>query len=123
MKDFMYLYNATVASVYDGDTVTLYTDLGFGLRHKITVRLYGLNTAEIRGVTKVDGVKAREALLSKITDKEGTFLPIIVQTKKDIKEKFGRYLGIIFVEQDDGTYLNINDWLIDNGFAVPFMTD
>lgn len=123
MKDFLYLYNATIDSVYDGDTMKLFCDLGFGIRHKITARLYGINTPEMKGKSAAQGTASRNALLSKITDEKGEFVPVVIQTKRDLKEKFGRYLAIIFVEQTDGSFLNVNEWLVENGFAVEFMTD
>ena len=46
----MYEYRATVISVYDGDTITVDIDLGFGIvLRKQKLRLYGLNTPEVRG--------------------------------------------------------------------------
>ena len=45
-----YIYNAFVTSVYDGDTITCNIDCGFGvILQKQKIRLYGLNTPEMRG--------------------------------------------------------------------------
>ena len=45
----MYEYKATVTKVYDGDTITVDFDLGFGIiLKKQTIRLFGINTPEVR---------------------------------------------------------------------------
>ena len=107
MNEF-YRYNATIIDVYDGDTVTCNISLGFGvLMHKQKIRLYGINTPELRGSDKENGIKARDFLRSQILNKE-----IILQTIKDKKGKYGRWLGII--HHDD---VNINDLLVAKGFA------
>lgn len=49
----MYRYRAKVKSVYDGDTCTVDIDLGFHITLRdIKVRLYGVDTPELRGGTK-----------------------------------------------------------------------
>jgi endonuclease YncB( thermonuclease family) len=45
---------------------------------------------------------------------------VIIITKKDVKEKFGRYLAKIYY-QDGLEWICINDELIELGLAVPFM--
>ena len=69
--------------------------------------MYGINTPEIRGTEKKEGIKVRDILKQKILGKQ-----IILKTIKDKKGKYGRYLGIIFLDN-----VNINEWLIDNHFA------
>lgn len=82
------------------------------------VRLYGINTPELRGITKVQGGIARDTLTSLLFNRE-----IILESRKDSKEKYGRYLGILHTLQDDGTWLNVNQHLIECGVAIPFMAD
>lgn len=107
----MYTYKAIVTSVYDADTFKCDIDLGFGIIYKDQkIRLAGINAPEIKGETNSEGIKSRDALRSKILNKE-----IILTTRKDDKEKFGRYLGIVTVNDE-----NINDWLVKNKFAVVY---
>ena len=50
MNNF-YIYKAMCVGVYDGDTVTLDIDLGFN--HSMNnqkIRLFGINTPEVRGI-------------------------------------------------------------------------
>lgn len=106
MKD--YLYKATVTKVYDGDTITCNINCGFGIiLQNQKIRLYGLNTKEVRGEEKEEGIKVRDLLREKILNKD-----IILETLKDKKGKYGRYLGIIHCDNK-----NINDWLLESGYA------
>lgn len=108
----MYEYRATVVSVYDGDTVTVDIDLGFGIvLKKQKLRLYGLNTPEVRGTEKEEGKKVRDLVREKILDKQ-----VIIKTYKDKKGKYGRWLAEIIHEKE-----NINEWLLTEGYAEPFM--
>jgi micrococcal nuclease len=99
----------TKVSIYYGDTVTCTIDCGFEvLLQKQKIRLYGLNTPEVRGEEREQGIISRDRLRERILDKD-----IQIKTIKDKKGKYGRYLGIIFLDGE-----NINDWLINNDLAV-----
>ena len=109
MSDKTYFYKAYVEKVYDGDTVTCTIDCGFNLSMKTQkIRLYGINTPELRGAEKKAGIVARDQLRSKILHKN-----VLIKTFKDKKGKYGRYLGTIFFEN-----VNMNEWLVANGYAV-----
>src|SRR6056297_1383530 len=104
-----YIYNAYVSDVYDGDTITVTIDCGFGLKmEKQKIRLYGIDTPEVRGEEKEKGKKVRDILREKVLKKD-----IILKTIKDKKGKYGRYLGILFLDGE-----NLNEWLVKNGYAV-----
>ena len=114
-----YRYRATVASVYDGDTFRADVDLGFSAWLKnVSFRLFGLNTPEIRGgtpETKAAGYAARDRFLELAPI--GT--PVLIESTK--AGKYGRYLADVFVEQPDGAVLHVNQMLLDEGHAVPYM--
>ena len=111
MEENVYFYSAFVTSVYDGDTITCDIDCGFGiLKRKQKIRLYGINTPEVRGESKEKGIVSRDKLREKILDKK-----VIIKTIKDKKGKYGRWLGIVFIENQ-----NINEWLIDNNLAKKY---
>ena len=108
----MYHYRAVVTSVYDGDTITVDVDLGFGIwRHGERIRLGRINTPEVRGAERPQGLISRDRLRQRIDGRE-----VILETSKDKKGKYGRYLGEIWALTDAG-YININDWLVDEGLA------
>ena len=103
-----YIYNAYVTSVYDEDTITCNINCGFGVElKKQKVRLFGLNTPEVRGESKEAGLVSRDKLRERILEKN-----IKLKTIKDKKGKYGRYLGVVFLDEE-----NINRWLIDNKLA------
>ena len=103
----MYEYKAKVVKVYDGDTITALIDLGFGVTFKEKIRLYGINTPEIRGKERPDGLISRDRLRERILDKD-----VIIKTLKDKKGKYGRYIAEIYLEEE-----NINEWLVSEGLA------
>ncbi len=107
----MYEYKATVTKVYDGDTITVDLDLGFGIvLKKQKIRLLGINTPEVRGKSKFYGIISRDALRERILGKE-----VVIKTSKDKKGKYGRWLGEVFVGEE-----NINQWLITEGYAKKY---
>ena len=105
-----YCYKATCVSVYDGDTVTLDISLGFGVTMREKIRLLGINTPEVRGKEKLDGLISRDRLRELIDDKD-----VIIVTHKDKGGKYGRLLATIYL---DG--VNINQQLVDEGLAEAY---
>jgi micrococcal nuclease len=106
-----YRYKGLVNFVSDGDTLNLDIDLGFGvwLRNQ-KIRLHGINAPELKGLTKEVALKAKSRLTELVLGKE-----IIIETLQDKKEKYGRWLGKIFVQD-----LLINKVLVSEGLAVPY---
>ncbi|MCH7722230.1 MAG: thermonuclease family protein [Bacteroidetes bacterium] len=114
MKHTLYTYKANVTSVYDGDTCTVDIDLGLHTWvRKEKIRLYGINAPEIRGKERPKGLKSRDFLREQILGKE-----ITIETLKDKKGKYGRYIGKIWLKNEKGKEINISDLLVKKGFAV-----
>lgn len=110
----LYYYQAVVKSVYDGDTITVDIDLGMGVWvHGEKVRLLRINAPELKGDTKTEGIKSRDQLRSLVDGKQ-----IVIRTHKDDKEKYGRYLAEVWLLDPSGNYTNINDQLVQGGFAA-----
>lgn len=113
-EDALYHYRAVVIDVYDGDTITVDIDLGFHVWVRgERIRLAHIDAPEFRGATKEAGKAAGDFLRDLILNKT-----VIVQTIKsadgsDEREKYGRYLGVIWL---DG--VNVNDLLVSEGHAV-----
>lgn len=106
----MYEYTATILRVVDGDTVHADVDLGCDIHMNMTIRLFGINAPEM----KTPEGRAAEAFLGTLIP-EGT--EILLVTHKDKKEKYGRYLGDIFLNSE-----YINKRMIQEGHAVSYMT-
>jgi len=90
----MYEYRAVVVSVYDGDTIKVDIDLGFGIWKKNeTIRLWGIDAPEVRGEERKAGLKARAGLRRLILGGD-----VVIQTEKDKKGKYGRYIGRVLLD-------------------------
>ncbi len=131
----MYQYKATIKKVVDGDTLEIDIDLGLSVWIRSEkVRLYGVNTPEVYGVKRgtaewEQGNKASDFV--KMVLKEAD--EIIVETVKDKKEKYGRYLAVVFIKIDQneltgltdirtvGGYYCLNDILIGKGLAEKYL--
>lgn len=107
----MYNYKAKIIAVYDGDTVTAQVDLGFLHFQVMKLRLFGIDTPELRGEEREQGLVVRDIVREMILDKE-----VEIESYKDKQGKFGRYLATIKI---DG--LDLNQWLVDNGHAEVYV--
>ena len=101
----VYLYNAEVVKIVDGDTFKIKIDLGFEVHiGPKSVRLYGVNTPESRTKNleeKKLGLAAKEFTdqwIKKANNK------VKIETILDKKEKYGRILARVWNE--DGECLN-----------------
>ena len=107
----MYEYKAKVRGVYDADTITVDIDLGFGIIYTgQKLRLLGIDAPEVRGKERPEGLKSRDALRAKIMGKD-----ITIRTSKDRKGKYGRWLGIIYIDN-----ININELLLEKKLGEPY---
>lgn len=113
MEERLYCYRAYVTKVYDGDTCTVDIDLGINVwvRNE-KIRLLRIDAPEIRGEERPQGLLSRDYLRELILDRE-----IIIETFKDRKGKYGRYLGEIWLKID-GVWQNINDMMVASGHAI-----
>ncbi len=101
-------YRGVVLRVIDGDTVQLRVDLGCDIRIDMTCRMYGIDAPEM--ATR-EG-KAAKTYLESILGTEGSQKPVVVHTFKDRKEKYGRYLVTLFVDE-----INVNIKMVEEGHA------
>lgn len=111
----MYTYKAKLVRIIDGDTVDAEIDLGFGVFINQRVRLYGINTPETRTLDleeKERGLAAKSRLVE-LLPKE-----FIIETILNKRGKYGRILGILHVDNEDGSRININETLVKEGYAV-----
>lgn len=109
----MYDYAATPVRVIDGDTVVLDIDLGFNITIRETCRMLGINAPELHAHDPL----VREAALASKAALESALVPLLLaHTDKPYHaDKYGRMLVTLYV----GT-VNVNQWMLDNGYAVPY---
>jgi micrococcal nuclease len=112
----MYQYKCKINKVLDGDTVAIDLDLGFNIilanQH---VRMAGVDTPESRTTNKEEkprGILSKKKLAEKLP--VGSWQKINTLRADSNDDKFGRILGEFILE--DGT--NVNQWLIENNYAV-----
>ncbi len=112
----MYEYKAKIIRVYDGDTMTFLIDLGFNLTITGRLRLYGVNTPEIRRSKKTTqkqkkkGLAIRDYVRKMILNKD-----VNIQVLK--KGKYGRYVSKVSFSYL-GKSVDLSDHLVDRGMAV-----
>jgi len=131
----MYQYRAIIQKVVDGDTIEINIDLGLSTWiHNEKLRLYGVDTPEVYGVKKGSAEWERGNLASEFVKK---YLiekdEVVIETIKDKREKYGRYLAIVYIKIDQsilagltgirsiGDFYCLNDILIAKGLAKKYM--
>ena len=102
-----------VIKVYDGDTITIAAKLPFDNSplYRLSVRLNGIDTPEIKGKTddeKIAAKQVKDALSILILNKR-------VSLKNIQTEKYGRILADVYIGE-----LHINKWLITEKYAVKY---
>ena len=120
MTQARYIRRARIVRLVDGDTVDVDIDLGMGITTRQRLRLFGINTPEVRGPNKQAGYDATShlaGLLVTYSCDDGDGWDIIVQTHKDKRGKFGRYLADL-IGNDDGTPVNLNEKMVTDGHAM-----
>lgn len=109
-----------VISVYDGDTVNLVFLDGPGLLKHYRLRLYGVDTPEMKPPKNAENraniiesaKNAREFLAEKVENK-------IVFVRFKAEEKYGRLMGDIYLSNQPYEQ-SVNSMLIESGHALPY---
>lgn len=108
----LYTYKALVLRCIDGDTIVAEIDLGLRMSSSQTLRLIGIDTAELRShdprtreLANAGAKRTAELVQGK---------RVIIRTTKS--DSFGRYLAQVWLE--DGT--DVNQTLVDEGYAQPW---
>lgn len=112
----LYYYRAEVKDVYDGDTFRADIDLGLNICISYkgqSFRLADIDTPELRGDERPDGLIVRDYVRDLILGKE-----VIVNTMKT--GKFGRWLAWVFLENSGiiPSTTSLNEHLLKIGYAV-----
>lgn len=114
----MYQYSAIVRKVVDGDTIEIDIDLGLSSWiHGEKIRLFGIDTPEVYGIKKgsPEWEKGNQSsAFVKEHLKEN--VEVIIETIKDKREKYGRYLALIYIKIDQSVVNNLAEVRTINGF-------
>lgn len=103
-----------VNGIVDGDTLHVVWDLGRDVYVNETIRLYGIDAPEL----PTEAGKAARAYVTEWFETHCTDYGFVLRTIKDKREKYGRYLGIVY--SFDGACLN--DDMLASNHAVEYMT-
>ena len=106
----MFTYRASVTRIVDADTLVL--DIDLGLRTWLRGKPYRLARVNAPERATVEGKLATTALADLLGPLPAS---VIVTTIRDRHDAFDRY--IVEVIRDG---VNVNDWLLANGWAVPY---
>ena len=91
MRD-QYFRKANVIKVIDGDTVDVRIDLGWGLTFNERLRLIGIDTPEVRGVERSEGLKYRIFVINWLSSWDY----IWIESHEYDRGKYGRTLATIY---------------------------
>ena len=128
-----YRYFGNCTHVVDGDTMDVELDLGFNISRELRIRLLGVNTAELPSyiyfphisIDNLDPEKYADALghlrFAEVWFEEAERRApgewsVIVETHKDGRGKYGRYLGDFWRPTECGEWvepMSLTNALID----------
>lgn len=106
----IYVRNARVVNIVDGDTFDGEVDLGFNVKVKERFRILGINAPEKYGSTRAEGLRSKQYLTDNILNKN----IVLISNKMD---GFRRYLAEVYVTNTDGSQSKLGDMMLEAGFA------
>ena len=112
----MYTYKAKLDRIIDGDTVDANIDLGFDISVHKRIRLAGIDSPESRTrdlEEKEKGLASKARLEELLKDGEFTL------ESKEVG-KYGRVLGVLLVDDVNNNFINVNQTLVEEGYAVEY---
>jgi endonuclease YncB( thermonuclease family) len=103
---------AVVEEWYDGDTATVTLSL------QCKIRMLDCWAPEVRGSERLLGLKSKEHIQKLVP--EGSTVRLFIPTTGRLQDSltFGRALGSMWIENDDGTFTNVSDQMVKDGFAT-----
>ena len=114
----VYVYQARLERVIDGDTLDVTLSMGLHAYRVERLRLLSVDCPEVHGPTRVAGLAATAYTTAWLEAAGPEPWPLIVQTYKS--DDFGRFLGTVW-RISDGACLNLS--LLDSGHAVAYRSD
>lgn len=112
LNDKLYHYRAELLAVTDGDTIKVRVDLGMRLYRDVALRVGDIDTPEIRGEERPQGLLAKQAAMQWLLGKR-----LVIRTEKD-PGSYDRYTAVIY---DADTEENFGDYMVKSGYAVPYV--
>lgn len=113
-----YRYRARVTRVVDGDTVIVDVDLGWKTWQLAqAVRLFGIDAPEMSTREGPGAADFLEGLLARYAETRAGEHWIVLESRKDKLDKYGRWLGVLYGVHGDGSPVCLNDEMVEAGYA------
>lgn len=114
-KPDQWQFHCTITNCVDGDTWDIAVDVGFDIVVHQRVRVFGMNSPEVRSR---DASERKRGIEAKLRGMEllPTGSSILIRTIKSGHEKYGRYLAEIILP-DGRSYADV---MISEGHAVAY---
>ena len=107
----VYCYRVVkVVKVVDADTIDVLLDVGFHTYLQKRLRFLKIDTWEVRGSEREQGLIAKDRLIELLDESDNVY----VQTEMDAEGKYGRVLAWVWAEKD-ASITNLNDQLLIEG--------
>ena len=110
----MYEYKCYTVRVIDGNTIEAQIDLGFNVLVRQRIKLYGINTPDLKSEDKDLAIAAKNKL-AELVGKE-----FVCETIMNKRGKAGRILGRVFQTDINGNRIDVNQTLKDEGYASDY---
>ncbi|WP_448577149.1 thermonuclease family protein [Thermosphaera sp.] len=101
-----------VTEVVDGDTVHISPPVRVSGDYRSVVRLADINASEV-GTS--EGDSAKEALVNKL-GQYGGVIYLDIDKARGVDDD-GRVIAVVYVRENETHLLNINKWMVENGYA------
>ena len=103
---------AVIEDWYDGDTATVTIKL------QCEVRLLDCWAPEVKGPERPLGLQSRDHLRKMVP--EGSTVRLFIPSTGRLGDSltFGRILGSMWIENEDGSFMNVSDQMVRDGFAT-----
>ena len=101
-----------VTYVVDGDTVHISPPVYVAGQYRTVVRLADISAPEL---TTPEGNNSRSALVGLLSSR-GCVVYLDIDKSRGVDE-YGRVIAVLYVRINATTLLNVNKWLVDNGYA------
>jgi len=109
-----WVFRGRCVRVVDGDTYDILCDCGFGIYHKIRVRLRAVDTPEKYGKNACEEGKEVSRIIDDILfDKE-----VLIRTIKKKASSYNRWEADVWYHNDDGQLVNIAEEIVKNEWGV-----
>jgi endonuclease YncB( thermonuclease family) len=102
-----------VTEVVDGDTIRISPPVYVAGQYRTVVRLADIDAPELN---TTEGQLARDSLINLLAQYGGV---VYLDIDKSLGvDEYGRIIAVVYIRVDESTLLNVNKWLVDNGYAV-----